>query len=184
MITFDDGCQNVFDHGLEILARHQFRAIQFLVAGFIGRHNEWDMAAGDSREVLMDAARVREWAAGHEIGHSMTHRNLKKLSDAELREEIFASEKELEDTFGLAIRHFCYSFGCFNERVRETFRQAGYETACAVQFGVNNSLTPRFALRRIFPLTLWELTGKAWHRMARRMNRKRTAPLAYGSASR
>ena len=69
IITFDDGCGNVLAHGLAPLARHQFHAIQFLVADCLGRTNEWDVAKGDVPERLMDAAQVREWlAAGHEIG--------------------------------------------------------------------------------------------------------------------
>ncbi len=74
IITFDDGFRNVLDNGLEILARHQFRAIQFLVSGFLGRTNEWDIEKGDVAEPLMDEVQVRTWlAAGHEIGsHSAT----------------------------------------------------------------------------------------------------------------
>ena len=121
VITFDDGCCNAFQNSLEPLARHGFRAIQFLVADFLGRKNEWDIAKGDWAENLMDETQVRGWlAAGHSIGsHSSTHRNLRHLSAAEAREEIFGSKKSLEDRFGAAVRHFCYPYGSFNEAVRD-----------------------------------------------------------------
>src|SRR6266853_5225739 len=68
VITFDDGCSNAFQNSLEPLARHRFRAIQFLVADFLGRKNEWDRVKGDSPENLMDEHQARDWlVAGHEI---------------------------------------------------------------------------------------------------------------------
>jgi peptidoglycan/xylan/chitin deacetylase (PgdA/CDA1 family) len=170
-ITFDDGCGNVLQHGLAPLARHQFRAIQFLVAEYLGRTNEWDVAKGDVPERLMDAAQVREWlAAGHEIGsHSATHRNLRRLGPADAREEVFASKKKLEDTFGLEVRHFCYPYGSWNAAVRDLVVEAGYRTACTMRFGVNPAGTSSFELRRIIPLSSGETLAKIRHRLARRI---------------
>src|SRR5579871_347613 len=89
VVTFDDGFQNVFDLGLEILSRHRIPAVQFIVSGFIGKQNDWDINKGDTPERLMDVAQIKDWlAAGHEIGsHSATHPNLKALSSAEAKEE-------------------------------------------------------------------------------------------------
>ena len=169
VITFDDGCVNVLEHAIEPLARQQFRAIQFLVARFLGGKNEWDIAKGDVPEALMDERQVRDWlAAGHEIGsHSATHANLRRLSTAEAREEIFSSKKLLEDQFGLEVRHFCYPYGSWNEAVRDLVSEAGYRTACTMRFGVNTAATPRFELQRIIPLSSGELVAKVWHRLIR-----------------
>jgi peptidoglycan/xylan/chitin deacetylase (PgdA/CDA1 family) len=171
VLTFDDGCRNVLEHGLDILARHRFSAIQFLVAGFLGKRNEWDIVKGDVAEALMDEGQIREWLnAGHEIGsHSMTHRNLRHLSPADAREEIFGSKKSLEDRFGVPVQHFCYPYGSWNEEVRDLVREAGYFTACTVCFGVNIRSTPPYELRRIIPLSTAELLRKMRHRLARRM---------------
>lgn len=171
VITFDDGCCNVLQHGLAPLVRHQFHAIQFLVAQYLGRTNEWDVAKGDVPERLMDEAQVREWlAAGHEIGsHSATHRNLRHLGPADAREEVFASKKSLEDTFGLEVRHFCYPYGSWNAGVRDLVAEAGYRTACTMRFGVNPAGTSPFELRRIIPLSSGETLAKIQHRLARRI---------------
>ncbi|MEY2467262.1 MAG: hypothetical protein QOD03_1783 [Verrucomicrobiota bacterium] len=167
VITFDDGFQNVFENGLEILARHKTPAIQFIISGAIGKKNDWDIAKGDVAETLMDAHQIREWlAAGHEIGsHTITHRNLKKLSAAEAREEIFSSKKVLEDTFGVTVKHFCYPFGGWTTAVRELVAEAGYATACTVDFGMNETGADPFALRRIIPLSRGELLRKVFHRL-------------------
>ena len=166
-LTFDDGFSNVVEHGLGILAQNQFHAIQYLVAGALGAQNTWDITKGDTPERLMDRSQVKEWlAAGHQIGsHSMSHRNLKKLSEADLRDEIFGSKKLLEDQFGLEIRHFCYPFGGYNERVRDLVQEAGYKTASTVLFGVNDAGTSRFELKRIIPLSNLEMLQKIRHRV-------------------
>jgi len=150
-LTFDDGFTNAFTHALPVLAEHGFRAIQFLVADLVGQFNEWEVAQDEVREPLMDPPQVREWlAAGHEIGaHTLTHPYLTRISFRDAREEIFASKRKLEDQFGVPIRHFCYPYGDWNESIRELVREAGYETACTTEFGVNTVDTPPLGLKRI-----------------------------------
>jgi peptidoglycan/xylan/chitin deacetylase (PgdA/CDA1 family) len=173
VLTFDDGMANVLEHGLEPLARHEFRAIEFLVPGLLGRRNEWDIAKGHAPEKLMDQAQIRDWlAAGHEIGsHSMTHRNLRHLDAAQAREEIAGSKKALEDRFGVPVAHFCYPYGRWNEAARDLAGEAGYRTASTLLFGVNTRSTPRLELRRIFPLSSLELLAKICHRLGRRIKK-------------
>jgi len=150
-LTFDDGFASAFNHALEPLARHQFRAIQFLVADRIGQFNEWEVQLGDVREPLMDAAQIMDWlAAGHEIGaHTLTHPFLTRISFREAREEVFAGRKKLEDRFGVAVRHFSYPYGDWNDAIRDLVREAGYATACTADFGVNTIGTPPLQLKRI-----------------------------------
>lgn len=151
ILTFDDGFANVLAHGLETLAHHRFRAIQFLVADFIGKTNTWDLPEGETPAPLMDAVQVREWlAAGHQIGsHSLTHPFLTRISLAQAREEIAASKRKLEDQFGRPIDHFCHPYGDWNEAIRDLVAEAGYRTASTTLTGVNTTGFPPLALRRI-----------------------------------
>jgi peptidoglycan/xylan/chitin deacetylase (PgdA/CDA1 family) len=150
-LTFDDGFSSVLRHGLEPLSRHGFRAIEYLVAGRIGGFNEWDAPEGEAQEALMDAAQVKAWlAAGHSIGsHTLTHPHLTRISPARAREEVFASRKKLEDLFGVPVLHFCHPYGDWNAAVRDLVIEAGYETACTTEFGVNDAATSPFELKRI-----------------------------------
>ena len=150
-LSFDDGFTNVFEHGLEPLAQHGFRAMQFLVADLIGRCNEWELQEGEARQPLMDETQIKEWlTAGHEIGsHTLTHPFLTRLSLQQAKEEISASKKKLEDRFGRPVRHFCYPYGDWNPAVRDVVVEAGYETACTTEFGVNTRATSPFELKRI-----------------------------------
>jgi peptidoglycan/xylan/chitin deacetylase (PgdA/CDA1 family) len=151
VLTFDDGFRNVLQNAMGPLAEGGWRAMQFLVPNFIGKLNEWDLRDGEAPECLMNVAEVREWlGAGHSIGsHSLTHARLTRLTVRDAREEIFSSKKKLEDTFGVAVEHFCYPYGDWNEAVRDLVIEAGYRTACTTQFGVNTPATPSFALHRI-----------------------------------
>lgn len=178
-MTFDDGFLSVLEHGLPVLLRHKAHAIQFIVAGLIGRTNEWDMAKGDSIEPLMDLAQLKEWlAAGQEIGsHTMTHRNLKKLSVKEAREEITASKKLLEDKLGVPVDHFCYPHGGWTPVVRDLVIEAGYKSACAVASGVAQKRSDLWALPRIAPLPSWRLLQKIRHRTLRRLRGTHTHSL-------
>ena len=150
VITFDDGYENVLRYGLEPLAAHHFKAIQFLPVACLGRWNEWDVAVGEARCPIMDAAQVRDWlAAGHEIGsHTLTHPYLTRLAPPEAREEIAASRKRLEDLFGRRIVHFCYPYGDWNQAVRDLVAEAGYQTACTTEPGVNTPDASPFELKR------------------------------------
>jgi peptidoglycan/xylan/chitin deacetylase (PgdA/CDA1 family) len=170
VVTFDDGYANVAEAALPVLERQKISAIEFLIAGKLGGHNDWDVAKGDVPQPLMDATQVRTWlAAGHQIGsHSLTHPNLRKFPLSQAREEITASKKRLEDMFGVAVEHFCYPYGSYNEAIRDLVAEAGYKTACTVVQGVPLPGDSPFELKRITPLTASELRRKAWHRLRRK----------------
>jgi peptidoglycan/xylan/chitin deacetylase (PgdA/CDA1 family) len=171
VVTFDDGCVSVLEQGLPVLLRHQVRAIQFIVAGRIGGRNDWDLSKDDVPSPLMDEVQIREWlAAGQEIGsHTMTHKNLRKVSPAVAREEIFSSKKRLEDLFGVPVRHLAFPYGGWRApHIREMIQEAGYLSASTTQFGVSISGTELWSLKRITPLTDSQLVEKIWHRLLRK----------------
>jgi peptidoglycan/xylan/chitin deacetylase (PgdA/CDA1 family) len=147
VISFDDGYASCFEQGIGILETFGCKAIQFLVSGRIGKANDWD-ATG---EAIMEKSQVREWlAAGHQIGsHTVSHPDLTRLPSRHAREEIQASRKWLEDTFGIAVSQFSYPQGAFDDRILEMVREAGYNTAVTSEFGVNDVGTDAYRLRRI-----------------------------------
>ena len=67
VLTFDDGFRNAFELGLGPLAKHHFRAVQFLVAGQLGKTNEWEVVEGEAPAPLMDGAQVKDWLAAGRV---------------------------------------------------------------------------------------------------------------------
>lgn len=150
VITFDDGFRNVLESGLDVLAENRYQAIQFLLPDLIGKTNEWEQNEGEAAEPLMDESEIRHWlASGHTIGsHTRSHPWLTRIPLDEASEEITASKKILEDRFQVSIRHFCYPYGDWNEAVQRLVVEAGYETACTTDAGINRAGDNLYSLKR------------------------------------
>ena len=66
-------------------------------------------------------------AEGFEIGaHSVSHRNLARLSAVELDHEVRTCKQTLEDVIGREVSMFCYPYGRYNRTVMQRLREAGY----------------------------------------------------------
>lgn len=166
-LTFDDGFCNVFENALPIIRERKLRSIQFIVAALIGGTDEWDRAIGEPALRLMDEAQIREWLAeGQEIGsHTLTHPHLTQIPLEQARKEIFDSKKLLEDRFGREIRHFCYPYGDYNPAIRNLVGEAGYRSACTVEFEAVLPTAHPHALPRVMAADL----PPAWRKAARKV---------------
>lgn len=150
LVTFDDCYTDLLDVALPILRARSIPAVAFVVSGEIGGGNSWDVAKGGRPMPLLDLEglkRIRD--GGIEIGgHSRTHPELPRLTDAGLDDEIAGSRRDLE-ALGLGpIRFFGYTFGEHDQRVRAATAAAGYELAFALHDGLARSGEDRFALPR------------------------------------
>jgi peptidoglycan/xylan/chitin deacetylase (PgdA/CDA1 family) len=151
VLTFDDGFVSALEHAGPVLAGLGFKAINFLVADRLGMRNEWDVDVDHTMEPLMDVGQVRDWLSlGHDIGaHTLTHPHLDQISLTQAREEICASKKKLEDTFGREVRHFAYPYGGFTPPVMDLVREAGFATACTTVEDLAGPETPPLLLPRL-----------------------------------
>lgn len=107
----------------------------------------------DGRPRLSDAE-IRELDSmpGMEVGsHTLSHPDLRRLGQAELRGEVFDSRNWLSDILGRDVDTFCYPKGLHNRRVVEAVRSAGYRLARTTRSG-NTRLTHPDAFR--MPTTL------------------------------
>lgn len=163
--TIDDGCVNTLELAVPVLGKHRVPAMQYFVAGRLGRRNDWDLPKEDAPERLMSVAQIREWiAAVHGVGsHTVTHRDPKTLSLPEAREEIFGSKKTLEDLLGVPVLHFCFPYdGWRLQAIRDLGVEAGYQSACTRRFGLAMPEQDRWRMPRISSLTSQWLIQKAW----------------------
>ena len=138
-ISFDDGYEDNLINALPIIKKYKFTATCFIVPSLIGKTNSWDV----NQFKLMDKHQIQDWLdAGMNIGsHSMSHKDLTKLSEDKITSEVCDSKKILEDNFGIKINSFCYPFGKFNKLVTNKVVKAGYIRAFTTKRGLFNGLS-------------------------------------------
>jgi peptidoglycan/xylan/chitin deacetylase (PgdA/CDA1 family) len=111
-ITFDDGANSVFTHGLPVLQATQVPATAYIVLDWVGRpaYMNWEWI--DSLQ-----------AAGWEIGsHSVNHPHLTDLDDSTLHFELHQSQAELR-LRGFPAKQFAAPYADVDGRVIAAIRQ-------------------------------------------------------------
>lgn len=149
VITFDDGyVDNLAAY--DELQRNEQHATWFIVSGSAGAPPAWP---GDGRPAgrLLNGDELRQMqAAGMEIGsHTVSHRQLPELNDADLRCELTDSRHMLEDVLGQKVDSFAYPYGAWDERCADAVEQAGYLAACTTRTGWALRDGDPFRIRRL-----------------------------------
>ncbi|MET0418840.1 MAG: polysaccharide deacetylase family protein [Actinoplanes sp.] len=121
-LSFDDAHLSWRDVVVPILRELDVPATFFVTTGLIGRPG--NLTWSDCREIA---------AAGFAFGsHTVTHRRLADLPDADTRHELTASKREIEDELGAEVRDFAAPYGHpavdFSARDVRLARAAGYRS--------------------------------------------------------
>lgn len=151
VITFDDGYADNFENALPVLRENGFTATVYVAASFIGRRIRFDHTVDPLGDLLMSEEQIREWtrAGMHVESHGLSHGNLAKMTEAEVRRELIESRAILEPITGKAVRHFSYPFGGFHRRMLDWVAEAGYRSATSTLRGKTHALDERFCLCRL-----------------------------------
>jgi peptidoglycan/xylan/chitin deacetylase (PgdA/CDA1 family) len=127
-LTFDDGYESVYTEALpEMIARRATGTV-FPVVGSVGGSNAWDV------RLSLRPARHLTWtqlqdlvSQGFEVGsHTMSHRDLTRLAERDLTEELARSKFLLEDRLGIEVVSVAYPFGKATPKVMEAAARLGY----------------------------------------------------------
>lgn len=87
---------------------------------------------------VMSARDIANLARYYEIGaHTVTHRDLTKLSEKEMIKEISEGKRRLEDIVGREITSFCYPKGKVNAQVKQIVGQLGFRYARTTRLFTN-----------------------------------------------
>lgn len=116
IISFDDGRDSQYTAAFPLLKEYGFTASFFVFTNAMDRpgYLTWDQLA-----------EMRD--AGMEIGsHGIYHPYLTRLSDEEMRAELFGSRAKLREMLGVPGDVIAYPFGLNDERVRSAAAEAGY----------------------------------------------------------
>lgn len=151
VLTFDDGFSNFHESAFPALSEYGFTATVFLVTAFCGGRNDW---AGNPPELprmrLLDWRQIRELSeSGIEFGsHTVTHRDLRRLSAEDVTSELSESKNAIEDKTGEAVGTFAYPYGSLDEDIRNEVSKV-YEAACSTTLGKIGTGSDIYALPRI-----------------------------------
>ncbi|HET7564678.1 MAG TPA: polysaccharide deacetylase family protein [Gemmatimonadaceae bacterium] len=128
VITFDDAYRGLREHAFPLLEAHGFTAICFVITGYAGKLNRWDVAYGGRRFAHLAWRDVRHWQArGIEFGsHTVTHPRLTWLERDRAAEELARSRDELSRALDVPIQSVSYPFGACTAREAELASRAGY----------------------------------------------------------
>ena len=150
LITFDDGYRNVFGKASPVLHKLGMKATAYVISSRVSN--------GDPSFLTWGQLRGLE-ARGVEIGsHTVRHRDLRTLSDAELRYELVESRRRLERALGHAVPWLAYPYGGHDARVVRAARAAGYSLAVTTESGTLQRASAPLELRR---LSVIDSTGVA-----------------------
>ncbi|MBI4726946.1 polysaccharide deacetylase family protein [candidate division TA06 bacterium] len=167
-LTFDDAYQGFYRHAFPLLKEFGFTATVFAVTDFVGKSNDWDINWGGLKFEHLSWEQMKEMQVyGIEFGsHTKTHRDLRFLSPEQLRDELAASRKLMEQNLGVQVTTLSYPFGLYNEAVKQAALEAGYLSACSFSPRMKNSEIDFYALRRCGVYVtdiIWDLKHKIDH---------------------
>jgi len=130
LITFDDGFENLYRYAFPILQDEGATPLIFVVSGYAGRKNDWDVTLGKSF-VHLSWDRIREMHRyGVTIGsHSHLHPDYTRVSKDLVRKDLKNSYGKISDEIGERVKYFSYPFGRAREEHWEMAREAGFEKA-------------------------------------------------------
>jgi peptidoglycan/xylan/chitin deacetylase (PgdA/CDA1 family) len=137
-ITFDDGYADTWD-AILALRRRGLRSSVFITSGEIGQ-------AG---RLTCDQVRALAELPEVEVGaHSVTHRRLDELGDAEIAAEVRGSRSQLQAVIGGQITAFAYPHGSYDRRARQAVIDAGFVAAAAVKNAASHAGDDPYAVAR------------------------------------
>ena len=150
-LTFDDGMASLAAQAAPLLSAEGATATLFLTTGYVGRDNHWpSQPASAPRLPMLGWDEVESLhAAGWAIeAHSLTHPDLRSLSDDELAEQLEAPQREIARRLGRSPRAFAYPYGLHDRRVVEAvahYYASAFTTRMAAlpEIGVDALRMPR-----------------------------------------
>lgn len=132
VLTVDDAFISFFKNGLPELERRQIPALVFVPTGWLGRRVDWAMeeVMASPEECIASLEELRQYVRHPLVqlgSHTVGHRRLDKLSDAEALGELSDSKRFLERELGITVEAVSFPYGGFTERDVKLASQLGYK---------------------------------------------------------
>jgi len=130
LLTFDDGFEELYKYAFPILQDEKVCALVFVVSGYAGKKNDWDITLGKSFTHL-PWKKIREMHRyGIAVGsHSHLHPDYTRVSKELVKEDLWKSYDKVSEEIGESVKYFSYPFGRAGEKEWEMTRKAGFKRA-------------------------------------------------------
>jgi peptidoglycan/xylan/chitin deacetylase (PgdA/CDA1 family) len=174
VLTFDDSYESVYTYAYPIMESVQFIGTIFIITGYVGKFNSWDVNLGGKQFRHMNWMQIKQLAdAGFEVGsHSVHHKDLTYLNASTLQSEVEQSKTIIEDKIGSSVQFISFPFGRFNRNIIDICKQVGYERGCGLWISSKIKSTEPFVLKRqsfyLFD-NIHNLKGKIENRFLKRI---------------
>lgn len=153
-LTFDDGYQTVHDVVAPILQQYGFTGTVYLNTGHIGAqlHEPSNSGLGHYPEeffMVWDeviSLQSQGWIIG---SHGVEHVDLTILDPLKITEQLQKSKLDIFQATGEECRHFSYTWGHHNLKVRTLVAKAGYQAAVAAHHAELGNTLDMFSLPRV-----------------------------------
>jgi peptidoglycan/xylan/chitin deacetylase (PgdA/CDA1 family) len=158
VITFDDGYRDFRTNAFSVLQSYGFRATMFVPTAFIDgtpkKFKDKDcLTWSDIRELQR---------AGVDFGsHTVSHPQLRNLTERQIAYELRASKRAIEDVVGLPVQSFSYPYAfpegdrLFIRRLRDTLQECGYKDGVSTIIGIAKGEDDELFLKRL-PVNAWD----------------------------
>jgi peptidoglycan/xylan/chitin deacetylase (PgdA/CDA1 family) len=138
VVSFDDGYHSQLATAAPVLRRLGWPGVINLEVR--NTRVSWGLRPPAVRRLIAD---------GWELAaHTLTHPDLRFVSDTQLQDEVAGSRTALQRMFGVPVNFFCYPAGRYDDRVVAAVRAAGYLGATTTDEGLAVP-TELFTLKRV-----------------------------------
>jgi len=170
VITFDDSYDSIFKYAYPILQEFEYKATIFVVTGFTGEWNLWDVNLGGIKFRHLSWEQIQNLSeAGFEMGsHTVHHPDLTRIPKEQMKAEVSLSKMHLEDKLGQPINIISFPFGRYNDDVLQACHETGYLHGCGFWIRKKND-QPFVFERKAYYLfdNRWSLQAKLDHHWGR-----------------
>jgi peptidoglycan/xylan/chitin deacetylase (PgdA/CDA1 family) len=130
LLTFDDGFVDLYEFAFPVLTDEEIPAIVFVVSGYAGKKNDWDVNFGKSFTHL-SWDKIREMnRCGITIGsHSHLHPDYSRSSLNLVEKDMKVSFEIISEKIGERVKYLSYPFGRIRKGEWKLAEQVGYEKA-------------------------------------------------------
>jgi len=149
-LTFDDGYASIHQYAFPILQKHNIQATVFIIAGYVGQFDAWDVNFGSIRFRHLSWPQLEALhQAGWQIeSHSLYHNDLTRIDRAHCLRELVLSKRIIEKRLRIRVRYISFPFGNSNKQVVQLCQQAGYEGGVVMSRG-NDPVNQPFGRQRL-----------------------------------